>query len=156
MYRNGRYQFTIVLPPGEVADKVGGILENLGRSKAVYIVQAMSEYIDKHPELNCLQQAVPRLQKSLVQEKVDYEKTVSKKASSEKASSERKEPEPKQETNGMQALLQQMLLNNPDFQRQMSELLSGKSSKNEVYEDDDEVDDGDEMMLSAFRNMGDS
>lgn len=154
MYKNGRYQFTLVFPPGEVSDKVGRVLENMGRYKSIYIVQAMSEYIEKHPELNYFQQSVLRQHKSVIQEK----KNSYKKAQSKTGVPEIKEPTPapKQDANAMQMLFQQMLMNNPDLMRQMSESLSVKASKDEDYDDEDEFDDGDDMMLSAFRSMGDT
>lgn len=51
MYKDGKYRFNLTLPVGKDADMVGLVLEKLGHKKSHYIVFAMLEYMDNHPEL---------------------------------------------------------------------------------------------------------
>ena len=51
MFKDGKYRFNLTLPVGKDAEMVGLVLENLGHKKSQYIVFAMMEYLENHPEL---------------------------------------------------------------------------------------------------------
>lgn len=52
MFKDGKYRFSLGFGNGtEKERRVGELLERLGNRKSSLIVDVLSEYIDKHPEL---------------------------------------------------------------------------------------------------------
>lgn len=152
MYRNGRYQFTISLPPGEKGAKVGRILESLGRAKGYIIMLAMEEYLDKQPQLN-------NISENVFARKVSEKKiTKSEKPEENKqenlnlAKTEKREAE-RQESNTLQVLLEQ-IQKNPELLQKMSQALMPRPLNDKEREIDDEFDDNEsDLMFSAFQEM---
>lgn len=52
MKKDGKYRFSLQFPgETEAQIKVGELLEQIGNKKSAIIVEAVSDYIDAHPEL---------------------------------------------------------------------------------------------------------